>query len=183
MREARLIVLNGFAGSGKSTIGRRYIKENPLALLVEGDELIVNVGQWLENEPKARDLVLELTKSLASTHLSKGYDVVIPYLVTKASHIDVFREIAANHNADFFNFLLFNEKDTAIERLLERGTWGEAGLDPLSDKDMPEIINLYDQMEVQLEAQKDAIKIAQKNRSIDDTYAAILEHINNQSRT
>ncbi len=48
---------------------------------------------------------------------------------------------------------------------------------------MPEIINLYDQMEVQLEAQKDAIKIAQKNRSIDDTYAAILEHINNQSRT
>jgi predicted kinase len=183
MGRQKLIILNGFAGSGKSTIGKRYIADNPLALLIEGDELIVNMGQWLEHEPKARENVFELAKSLLSTHLSRGYDVIIPYLVTSASHIDAFRQIATECGASSFNFLLFNERDVAVARLLERGTWGEAGLDPLGEKDMPEIISLYDQMEAQLEAQKDVIIIRQQSRSIDDTYAAILESINTKSPT
>lgn len=175
MQKPLFIVLNGFAGAGKSTIGKRYIADHPLALLVEGDELIVNLGRWLEHEAEARALVYEMIKSLVKAHLSNGYDVVLPYLVTDAGHIKEFESIAADYGARFYNILLANEKDVAVNRLLDRGTWGEAGTDPLGEKDRPEIDRLYDQMKQQLEHQDRVTVIHQTNLSVDDTYARITE--------
>ncbi len=40
------ILLGGFARCGKSTIAERYISEHPLALYIEGDEIITKIGQW-----------------------------------------------------------------------------------------------------------------------------------------
>lgn len=176
MQKPKLILLNGFAGAGKSAIGKRYITDHPLALVIEGDELIVNLGNWLEREGEARELVYEMIKNLIVIHLSKGHDVVLPYLVTDSRHIKEFESMAADTNATFYNFLLFNEKEVAIKRLLERGTWGEAGTDPLSEKDMPEIERLYDVMEQQLEHQGAVIIIDQTGLSIDGTYAQIMRH-------
>jgi predicted kinase len=173
MAQPNFILLNGFAGAGKSTIARRYIADHPLALVIEGDELIVNLGSWLEREGEARELVYEMIKSLLTIHLSKGYDVVLPYLVADNRHIKEFESIAANANATFHNFLLFNEKEVAVQRLLERGTWGEAGTDLLSEKDIPEIEKLYDAMERQLEHQDRVVVIDQSSLSIDETYQAI----------
>lgn len=176
------ILLNGFAGAGKSTIARRYIAHHPLALVIEGDELIVNLGDWLEREPEARELVHEMIKSLLTIHLSKGHDVVLPYLVTDNRHIKEFESIAANTSATFYNFLLFNDKEVAIKRLLERGTWGEAGTDPLSEKDMPEIQRLYDAMEQQLEHQDHVLMVDQSGLSVDDTYDQIIGNMSTAKR-
>lgn len=151
VQKPRLIVLNGFAGAGKSTISKRYIADHPLAFVIEGDELIVNLGHWLEHEAETREMVYEMTKAIAAAHLSKGHDVVLPYLVTDATHIKEFEAIAVAQGAQFYNILLANKKDIAIKRLIERGSWGEAGTDPLSDKDRPEINRLYDAMQQQLE--------------------------------
>lgn len=177
MTKPNFILLNGFAGAGKSTIARRYITDHPLAFVVEGDELIVNLGGWLEREDEARELVYEMIKSLLAIHLSKGHDVVLPYLVTDNYHIKEFESIATNTSATFYNFLLFNEKEVAMQRLMERGTWGEAGTDPLDEKDMPEIERLYDAMEQQLEYQDRVIVIDQSGLSIDETYRAIISVI------
>lgn len=178
MQKPNFILLNGFAGAGKSTIARRYIANHPLALAIEGDELIVNLGNWLKQETEARELIYEMIKSLLAIHLSKGYDVVLPYLVTDNRHIEEFESIAAKCNAVFYNFLLSNDKEVAIQRLLRRGTWGEAGTDPLGEKDMPEINRLYDAMEQQLEHQDRVIVIDQAGLSIDDTYGQITRSIN-----
>lgn len=181
MSKSNLIVLNGFAGSGKSSIAKRYIKDHPLALVIEGDELIVNMGHWVDHEPEARRIIFELTKSLASTHLAQGYDVVLPYLVTSASHITKFEQLAQEADARFYNFLLFNEKESAIHKLMERGTWGEAGLDPLGDKDMPVISDLYDRMEKQLESQKSVIVVHQAGLTEEDSYKIIKDEISRLS--
>lgn len=173
MQKPKLILLNGFAGAGKSTIGKRYIADHPLSLVVEGDELIVNIGSWLAREGEARELVYDMIKALLAMHLSKGHDVVLPYLVVDHRHIKEFEAIAASNNAVFYNFLLFNDKAVAVQRLLGRGTWGEAGTDPLSDKDMPEIERLHDAMEQQLEHQDGVIVINQSGLSVDDTYSRI----------
>lgn len=177
MTKPNFILLNGFAGAGKSTIARRYIADHPLALVIEGDELIVNLGSWLAREGEARELVYEMIKSLLAIHLSKGHDVVLPYLVTDNCHIKEFESIASTTNATFYNFLLFNEKEVAVQRLLERGTWGEAGTDPLNEKDMPEIERLYDAMEQQLEHQDRVIVVDQSGLSIDETYGQIVRNI------
>jgi predicted kinase len=180
--QPKLILLNGFAGSGKSTIARQYITDHPLALAVEGDELIVNMGQWLANEDEARALTYELIQTMVHTHLSAGHDVVLPYLVVDHTHVAAFQAIAKKCSADFYSFLLHNEKKTAIAKLLERGSWGEAGTDPLSEKDMPVIHQIYDQMEAQLEHQKDSIVIPQQGSSIDQTYETLLKHLESASK-
>jgi predicted kinase len=177
MIRPKLILLNGFAGSGKSTIAKKYIQDHPLALLIEGDELIVNLGNWLQQEPEARQIVFELTKGLVSTHLSGGHDVVLPYLVTDGTHIAAFQRIAQDTGADFYSFLLHNEKETAITNLLKRGTWGKAGTDPLGEKDMPTILDLYERMESQLEHQENVAVIDQNGHSAEETYAQVLEHL------
>lgn len=177
MSRPKLMLLNGFAGNGKTTIGKRYIREHPLSLLVEGDEIIVNLGDWYANEAKARKITFELTKSLVRTHLALGLDVLLPYLVVDSNHVSEFRTIAGEHDAAFYNFLLHNEKTAAIQSLLKRGTWGEADLEPLSDKDLPIINDLYDRMEAQLEHQPDITTIALEGRTVDETYAELMEKL------
>ena len=44
METTKVILLNGFAGAGKTTLARKYIDSHPLSIVIEGDELIVNIG-------------------------------------------------------------------------------------------------------------------------------------------
>lgn len=177
MSKPRFIVLNGFAGAGKSTIARRYIADHPLAFMIEGDELIINIGHWLDHETEARSMVYDMTKALASSHLQRGYDVILPYLVVDAAHISEFEQIAEQHNAIFFNILLANDKEIAISNLMKRGSWSEAGTDPLSEKDMPVIAEIYRQMVVALTNQKNIITIQQNGKQVTDTYSAIVAEV------
>ena len=177
MTKSKCILLNGFAGAGKTTIAKRYINDHPLALVIEGDELIVNMGQWVEHEKEARKQTFELTKSMIATHLAAGYDVILPYLVTDASHVEEFGQIAKIHDAEFYEIVLHNNRSEAISRLLKRGTWGEADLPPVTMKDLPQIEKDVDIMEAQLERRPHAKVIAIKDGAIDDTYRQVLEFI------
>jgi DNA transposition AAA+ family ATPase len=58
MKKPKLILLYGFASSGKTTLSKKYISEHPLALSIEGDQIINMMGQWRANENEARELVL-----------------------------------------------------------------------------------------------------------------------------
>jgi chloramphenicol 3-O-phosphotransferase len=40
MTKARLIVLNGFAAAGKTTIAKKYIDEHSMALALEADAIV-----------------------------------------------------------------------------------------------------------------------------------------------
>lgn len=142
----KLILLDGFAGSGKTTIAKRYIDEHPLALVVEGDTIIVNIGQWEAHEDEARALMFEITKSLARTHLTSGNDVILPYLLTKPDNTATFEAIAHEAGATYHEVIILDAKETAVSRLLKRGSWGEPGSLPFTDKDLPIIEDLYDRM-------------------------------------
>ncbi|QQG50921.1 MAG: AAA family ATPase [Candidatus Saccharibacteria bacterium] len=159
MPKPKLILLNGFAGAGKTTVAKMYIADHPLAMVIEGDELIVNMGSWQANEDEARRLLFLLTKAMARTYLVEGRDVLLPYLVTSAGDVDEFEKIAKDIGAEFYEFILHNDRPTAIARLLERGTWGEAGQPPISDDELPVIEDLAARMERELEKRPGAIRI------------------------
>ena len=55
--------------------------------------------------------------------------------------------IVKNQNAIFCEIYLKTKKEHAVARLMKRGSWGEAGLPPLTQEDMPRIIELYEHME------------------------------------
>lgn len=175
--QPKLIILNGFAGVGKTTIAKRYFNDHPLTLSIEGDEIIVMLGQWLTNEEKAREYVFALTKSMISTHLGYGRTVLLPYLLTNAHHAEEFGNIAAKQNAHFYEIFLSVNKEDAIDRLMARGVWGEAGTPPLTEKDLPIINNLYNTMVEETAKRPQTISMHPFRNDIDRTYKVFLETI------
>jgi len=177
MNMNKVILLNGPAGVGKTTISKKYIDENPLSISIEGDKIIGMMGQWRKNEEVARQLVFEHTKSLLETHLKSGYDVVLPYLLIDATHATEFELIAKNNGAEFFEIVLLVEKEDATKRLLERGTWGEEGSKVLTEEHKSDIEALYDKMLEELNKRPNTIKLDVIKGDIDATYASFLKTV------
>lgn len=174
MPNTKLILLHGFAGVGKTTIAERYVNEHPLAMNLEGDRIIVMLGQWIKHEAKARELIFKLSQSMISTCLEAGHDVIAPMLPTNPEHIRTFEQIARTVGSEFFEVVLAVERDEAIRRLMKRGTWGEEGTDPLSEADLPVIEKLYDDMDRTLDERHHAIRIPSVEDDHDDTYSQFL---------
>lgn len=177
METSKVVLLNGFAGAGKTTIARKYIDSHPLSMVIEGDELIVNIGSWLDNEDKARSLVFALTKSMISTAVETGHDVIVPFLVTRAEEVAEIEQTALRSGAEFYEFYLATPKEHAIQRLLKRGTWGEAGTPSITNDDIPLINEIYDLMESQLTKRPNQIHIAIDEDNPDATYQQIIGHL------
>jgi len=174
MNSPKLILLDGFAGVGKTTLAKRYVADHPLAMDLEGDEIIVMLGQWLTHEAEARELLFGIGKAMISTHLTSGHDVVVPCLPTNVQHQKAFADIARRTGAQFFEVVLVTEREEAIQRLLKRGTWGEEGTDPLTEADLPVIEKLYDDMARTLAERPDAVRISSVEDGHDDTYQQFL---------
>lgn len=178
----KCILLNGFAAAGKTTIAKKYINDHPMALVIEGDELVVNIGQWTKNEPQARAQVFEFTKLLLTAHLARGYDVILPYLVTNTSHVEEFEKITQDNGAEFYEVLLHNSHDDAVGRLLQRGSWGEVGLPPVTQSDLPQIEKDLAHMENLLQERPNAKIIHTAGNSINETYAEFLKYIKDSAK-
>lgn len=172
MTRPTLILLNGFAGVGKSTIARRYVEEDPSALAIEGDRLIVEIPDWQDREREARNDVFEHTKNMAAAHLTLGKDVIVPYLLTNATHAEELERLANEHGAEYVEIYLAVERDEAIRRLLKRGAWGEEGTDPLTDADKPAIDKLWEAMVHETAKRPRSITVQSKEGDIDGTYDA-----------
>lgn len=173
----KLILLEGFAGSGKTTIAERYVAEHPLTMNLEGDKLIIMFGQWLKHEEKARKLVFELTKAMIATCLESNNDVIVPYLPTHPEHAKDFESIAQRLNAEFFEVILGVEREDAICRLMKRGSWGEEGTEPLTEADLPTIEGLHDAMTTALAERHNAVHITCIDGDHDATYQKFLEAV------
>lgn len=168
---AKLVLLGGAAGVGKTTITQRYLNENPLTLGIEGDVIIAMMGQWIDYEDAARELLFELTKCMVATHLKAGRDVVLPYLVTDVSHVEAFEKIANESGARFIEVALMADKDEAIRRIFERGTWGEPGTPPLTKNDLPIVERLYDAMTAELKKRPGTTIIPAIRGDVETTYS------------
>jgi predicted kinase len=177
MTRPKLIVLNGFPASGKTTIAKKYIAEHSMALSIEADAMVDNIGDWSNHKEEVRQLTFELTKSMAQTYLPSGHDVVLPYFVTTIEEAEEFESIAIACGADYHEFVLYNERADAIVRLLKRGKWGGASSPSLSDKDMPEIEELMNKMESALQLRPHAVKIWLKDQDPNTTYSQLIQKV------
>jgi hypothetical protein len=168
------IFLYGFAGSGKTTIARRYLAERPLTLLLEEDILIAEMGAWSGHEDNARQLAHALIEAMIPVHLKSGYDVILPILPTDSHHVSDLKDSAMRADASIHEIYLQNDKSTAVSRLMERGTWGENSPNRITEKDRPFITSLYDKMAQTLESIEFLPTISVKTNEIDNTYHLFL---------
>lgn len=94
MVTARLILLNGPPGIGKSTLSRRYGAAHPGVLDLDVDRLRGFIGGWEDRFSETGEIVRPLGLALAATHLRGGRDVVLPQYLGDLGEVARFERVA-----------------------------------------------------------------------------------------
>ena len=122
---ARLVLLNGPPGIGKSTLSALYADRNPGALNLDVDALHPLVGGWQDEETDTWPVVWSLVRAMAATHLDGGRDVVLPQYFAKVDEILEFEKLARRHGAAFREVVLLDDRQAAIMRFDRRAQESE----------------------------------------------------------
>ncbi len=177
MTKPKLILINGFNASGKTTIAKKYIADHSLAMAVEADALVENIGDWTNHRKEVRRLAFELTKGLIRAYLPSGHDAVLPYIITDVQEAEQFELIARDCGAAYYEVVLYNERAEAIARLLERGRWGGERGPLIRETDMPAIETDFTNMQAALEKRPKTTKLPLIGNDAEATYRQLLQLI------
>lgn len=118
---ARLFVLTGPAGVGKSTVTTALVEKLEKAAVLEGDEIYHQVKKgcvspWLEGNHV--DLMWKNMICLARNYLSADIDVVLNYIIY-ADDLELIQKELADFEIHFV--VLMAERDTVKQRDESRG--------------------------------------------------------------
>lgn len=117
---ARLVLVNGAPGSGKSTVVERLAQDNPLALPVDVDTLKHSLGRWQDDATVAGLHARRLALALAAAQLELGGDVLVAQYLARAGFVTELEAVAASHGCAFHELVLDVDVDTLRSRLAER---------------------------------------------------------------
>jgi predicted kinase len=125
-RIARLILLNGPPGIGKSTCARQWVADRPSAVVVEIDELRTSIDGWRVDDSSkllARQMAIEAADRL----LGSGLDVVIPQYLGRPEFIVELERAAHAVGAQSVEVHLVADANEVVARFeARRATAGDA---------------------------------------------------------
>lgn len=117
---ARLIVVNGPPGIGKSTLAQRYVDAHPLCLSLEQDVVRGLLGDWRNRESESGGLARRLCVAMAREHLLAGHDVIVPQFVALPAYLDELAGVATELKATYVEVVLLDDVGSAERRFEAR---------------------------------------------------------------
>lgn len=179
----KLIILNGPLGIGKSTLASRFAEEHPLTLRLDIDDIRRYISHWREQAEQSAISSKQMALAMARVHLELGHDVVVAQIVRSVELFNEFEQVAKDTNADYYEILLFTEKDEAIRRFKERSyaqghTSGfrAGGLIDTGGRET-KLASMYDEMIETASQRPNTIKIEPEFGNEDETYQELLKKI------
>ena len=179
----RLILLNGPPGCGKSTVAQLFVADHPLALSLDIDRVRGLLGRWREQATRAGVLARAMSLAMAHTHLSAGYDVVVPQYLGDIAFIQQVERTARQVGAAFHELVLLDSKDNSVRRFLTRsaatGLPAHQEAQEMLDRagGLPVLETMYDRLMDVIAARPDTHVIATEDGHISQTYRAVLLHL------
>ena len=118
----KLIILNGPAGVGKSTLARRLHEDAPMSLLLNIDNWRKQISHWRENRRESQVLSYKTATVAIGAHLEESYDVIVDKaILNDDSTLDALVGVGRKHNAQIYELVLTAEKEVIARRAFERG--------------------------------------------------------------
>jgi len=178
---ARLIVLNGPPGVGKSTIAQRYVDDHPLALNLDIDSLRRLLGRWRDDVARAGLLARAMSLTLAREHLGNGHDVVVPQYLGNPQFLAQAEAAATEAGAQFVEIMLMDDRDAVVRRFNERTARAESAnhvdaggyVAELGGDDL--LFTMYDRLVLVLSARPAAQVVQCPEGAVDAAYARVRE--------
>lgn len=113
---AKLYVITGPAGVGKSTVSKKLAEKSSKSVLIEGDEIYHQVvggyvAAW--KDENHLDVFWKVCIDMIRTYLENGYDVVFNYIVSLDNLEDIKRNLG---DSEIKFVVLMVDEDTLLSR-------------------------------------------------------------------
>jgi predicted kinase len=117
---ARLVLINGAPGAGKSSVAHALAQDTPMMLALDIDAIKHALGSW-EEDPVASGLhARRLSLGLVDEQLRTGFDVVMGQYLAQTQFIEELEGLAVRRKALFCEFVLDLDAAALRERLEQR---------------------------------------------------------------
>ncbi len=117
---ARLVLLNGLPGCGKSTLARRYADDHPLTLVLDIDVVRGQLGAWLDQPTEAGRLARVMSLEMARAHLRGGHEVLVPQFLARCEFARALAGLAGDLDVPFVEVALLLPPAQAARRFADR---------------------------------------------------------------
>lgn len=164
----KLIIINGPAGVGKTTVAKKLHTEIPFSFLLDLDEQRNFISEWREHRREASILSFDIALSIAEACFKRDADFIIGKSILDINEggrsknvIDMFIDIGKKYKAEIYEIMLWADKQTVIERANTRGY-------KIKDHLTPERVgNEWENIKAFKEKRKNAIVVDTDNLSVE----------------
>ncbi|MHA3701519.1 AAA family ATPase [Jatrophihabitans sp. YIM 134969] len=118
---ARLILLNGAPGVGKSTVARELADARSLSLMLDLDVVRSLLGDTDGDVTASYLATRRLALAMAERHLRDGHDVVVPQYLGRVDFIEQLGSLCTATDSEFVEVALVTDAAVGQERFTARG--------------------------------------------------------------
>ncbi|MBC7277563.1 AAA family ATPase [Nocardioides sp.] len=175
---ARLILINGMPGVGKSTLARRFAADHPGTLVCDIDLLRTFVSGWRDDFVGAGARIRPAALGMVRGYLSDSGDVVLPQLLARVSQLERFERAAHDAGAEFVEVMLEAVEGDAVSRFHGRDDgndpWHPIVSEIVAESGGDEHLRAYVAKLTELVARRPATKVVPSVvGEVDATYGAL----------
>ncbi|MDQ6910405.1 MAG: ATP-binding protein [Actinomycetota bacterium] len=122
---ARLILLNGAPGTGKSTLAQLYLDSHPLALALDIDTVRAMLGRWIDRPVESGLAARAMAIEMARAHLFAGHDVIVAQYLGRVEFVDQLDRLSRAVCVPFIEIALLADAANAVARFSRRSQVAE----------------------------------------------------------